>query len=175
MNRIPSLAGAALIAVTLAACSPGINTFGNSITFDSNGIVVHAVGHPGAYIGRNGGLRIEGKTIAVTAAQRELLQRYYQQAVATMHAGKAMGEHGISMAARGVGDAIASVFRNDSATANQRMQAESKHIEAAAAKLCADVKALGETQNAIATSIPAFAPYASHDRMECSVSRDSGA
>lgn len=175
MNRILTLAGAVLAAAALTACSPGINTLGNSITFDANGIVVHAAGQPDARIGRDGELRIEGKSIAVTPAQRELLQRYYQQAVITMDAGKAMGEHGISMAARGVGDALASIFHSDSATANARMQAESKHIEAAAAKLCADVKALGDTQNAIATSIPAFAPYASRDRMTCSVTRGSGA
>ncbi len=44
MNRILTLAGVVLIGATLAACAPGINTLGNRITFDSNGMVVHALG-----------------------------------------------------------------------------------------------------------------------------------
>ncbi|HET7662130.1 MAG TPA: hypothetical protein VFK31_00700, partial [Rhodanobacteraceae bacterium] len=61
MKTTLTLAGVILITAALAACSPGINTLGNSITFDSNGIVVHALGHPDAHVGRDGALEIDGK------------------------------------------------------------------------------------------------------------------
>lgn len=173
MKRIVILAGAVLIAAVLAGCSPGIHTLDNSITFDSSGMVVHAPGRGSAHVDRNGELSIDGKAIAVTPAQRQLLQRYYRQARDLMGSSKAMGEHGIAMAARGIGDAITSIFHHDSATANRRMEAESQRMEQAADKLCTDIKALGTTQQAIATAIPAFAPYGSHDRLECTVTHST--
>lgn len=169
MHKILTLAGTVLIGATLAACSPGINTLGNRITFDSNGMVVHASGQPDAHVSRDGGLSIDGKAVAVTPAQHQLLQRYYQQSVGVMDSGEAMGKHGLAMAGRGIGDAIASIFRRDSATAEKRLDAESQTMETAADKLCADIKALSATQDTLATRIPAFSPYAAGDRMQCTV------
>lgn len=170
MHRILKLAGATLIAAMLAACSPGINNgFAHRITFDANGMVVHASGHPNAHISRNGDLSIDGKAIAVTPAQRQLLQRYYQEARATMDSGADVGRQGVKMAERGVGDAIASIFGKDSSTADKQMDAQSTRVENAASTLCASIKTLGATQTAIATSIPAFAPYAAGDRMDCKI------
>lgn len=169
MNRITTLAGSMLIAMSLAACSPGINGTGHRITFDSNGMVIHATGHPDAHVSQDGDLRIGGESIAVTPAQRQLLQHYYRQAGEVMQDGRTMGKHGVSMAERGIGDAIASIFHGDSATAEKRMDAESQKMESDADALCANVKALGATQKTIAAEIPAFAPYASGDQMHCVV------
>jgi hypothetical protein len=169
MKRVPALAGIVLIFAALAACSPGINTLGNSITFDSNGIVVHALGHPSAHVSRDGVLEIDGKAIDVTQDQRQLLQRYYQQARDTMSSGTEVGKQGVQIATRSVGAAISSIFHDGSSPAEKKLDAQSDRIEAAADKLCADLKALGATQKAIATAIPAFAPYASRDRLECGV------
>ncbi|HET7222766.1 MAG TPA: DUF2884 family protein [Rhodanobacteraceae bacterium] len=169
MKRVPALAGIVLIFAALAACSPGINTLGNNITFDSNGIVVHALGHPSAHVSRDGVLEIDGKAIDVTQDQRQLLQRYYQQARDTMSSGTEVGKQGVQIATRSVGAAISSIFHDGSSPAEKKLDAQSDRIEAAADKLCADLKALGATQKAIATAIPAFAPYASRDRLECGV------
>ena len=175
MKRILTLAGAAALAATLSACSPGINEgIGNRITFDSHGMVVHASGHPNALVSRDGDLSIDGKAIAVTPEQRQLLQHYYRQAQATMESGKAMGKQGVQVATHSIGAAIRSIFQGDSSSFDERMDAQSKHIEAAATKLCADVKALGATQNTVATELPAFAPYASGDQMECTVTHGTG-
>jgi hypothetical protein len=173
MNRILTLAGTLLVTAALTACSPGINTLGGRITFDSSGMVVHAIGHPNAHVSRDGDLSIGGKTIAVTPAQRQLLQQYYREARGTMDTGKALGEHGVAMAERGIGDAISSIFNRDASTADKRMQAESKRIESGATALCTDIKALDATQKAIATDIPAFAPYAAGNRMHCKVSHST--
>lgn len=181
MNRILTLAGAVLISATLAGCSPGINMIGHRITFDSTGMVVHAAGHPNAHITRDGGLTIDGKTIAVTPAQRQLLQHYYVQARTTMASGEAAGKQGIAMAERGIGHSIASLFRKDSSADDKQVEAQSKQVELAATAMCADIHALGATQKAIAAQIPAFAPYADGDQMKCTITggtttaRSSGA
>lgn len=176
MKRILTLAGIVSIVAVLAACSPGINEgIGNRITFDANGIAVHAIGHPSAHVSRDGVLSIDGKVIAVTPEQRRLLQRYFQEARDTMSSGTAVGKQGVQIAAHSIGAAISAIFHDGPSPAEKKLDARSDQIEAAADKLCADLKALGATQKAIATAIPAFAPYALHDRIECSVSRDSGA
>lgn len=169
MNRILTLTGAALITGTLVACSPGIHALGHSITFDSSGMVVHAAGHPDAHITRNGELDIDGKAVAVTPAQRQLLQRYYRQALDAEDSGEAMGKQGVQMATHGIGAAIHSVFHGDSSRADKQLDAQSKQIEAAADQLCANVEALGATQKAIAAGVPAFAPYAAGNRFQCTV------
>ena len=173
MNRILIIAGAFFATTALTACSPSINTLGGRITFESNSMVVHATGHPDARVGRDGDLSINGKTIAVTPAQRQLLQLYYQQARQAMNAGDLLGKHGVAMAERGIGDAISSIFNHGASTADKRMQAESERIESGATALCTDIKALGTTQQEIATGIPAFAPYAAANRMHCAVTRST--
>ena len=173
MKSIVTFASTVLAASALAACSPGIATLDGSISFDAGGMTVHAAGHPDANVGRDGVLRIGGKAIAVTAAQRTLLGRYYQQARVVVEAGKDVGEHGVAMAERGIGDAIGSIFHHDASTADKRMQAESSRIESAADALCTDVKVLDATQNELATDIPAFAPYAAANPMHCKVTRST--
>ena len=169
MKRVLTLAGVVLIVAALAACSPGIHTLGNSITFDSTGVVVHAAGHPDAHVGRDGSLSIDGKVVAVTPGQRKLLQRYVQESGAAIEAGTKVGKQGIAIAAHGVGAAFASIFHDGPSPQEKKLDAESDKIEAAASKLCGHLKALGTTQAELATEIPAFAPYASNDRSECEI------
>lgn len=171
MKSILTLAAAALIAATLAACSPGIHTLGNSITFDSNGLVVHASGHPNAHVSPEGGLRIGDKTVTLTPAQHQLLKQYYRQARNTMDSGKAVGRQGVKIATHSIGAAIRSIFHGDSSGADRQLDAQSKQIEAAANQMCARINALGATQKALADQIPAFRPYASSSELECRITR----
>jgi hypothetical protein len=170
MNKILTLTGVALATLALAACSPGINEgIGHRITFDSSGMVVHAIGKPDAHIGKDGSLAINDRAIDVTPTQRAMLQRYYQQAGAVMSSGKAISRQGVQMATHGIGAAIRSIFHGDSGSADKQLDAQSQQIESAASTLCTDIKAFGSTQQAIAAEIPAFAPYASGAQTECKV------
>lgn len=171
MKTTLTLAGAILITAALAACSPGVNTLGNSITFDSNGIVVHALGHPDAHIGRDGGLSIDGNAVTVTPAQQQLLKHYYLQARDVMDSGKAVGKQGVQMATHSIGAAVRAIFHGDSSSADKQLDTQSQSIEAAADALCDDVNALGATQKTLADQIPAFKPYASSDQVQCKITR----
>lgn len=169
MHRILVVVAAALITLTLAACSPGVNLLGHRITFDSNGMVVHAAGQPNAHISRDGDLSIDDKPVAVTPAQRELLQRYYRQAQAVMDSGEGMGKQGIQMAKSGIEHAVVSIFSKDSPAADKRMNAQSQKIEASADAFCGQVRALGTIEATVAADLPAFKPYTNGEEMQCRI------
>jgi hypothetical protein len=168
MNKLLLLTGIALATITLAACSPGLNEgIGHRLTFDSNGMVVHAVGKPDAHVGKDGSLAIGDRTIDVTPMQRVMLQRYYRQAGAVVSSGKAMGREGAQMASHSIGAAIRSILHGDSASADKQLDAQSNRIDNAVDKLCTNLKAMDDTQQALATGIPAFAPYATRSHADC--------
>lgn len=171
MYRIQKLAGCALFAVALAACSPSIHSNGHRISFDATGMVVHARGHADAHVTPNGDLSIDGKAIAVTAPQRAQLQQYYTQARGTLDSGEEIGKQGVSMAKHGIDTAIDSIFHDGKSSAEAKLDAQSEQIEAAADKLCGDLQTLNTTQQAIAASIPAFAPYAAGSPLQCHIVR----
>lgn len=170
MNRIAQFATALLAATALAACAPGINEgFGHRITFDANGMVVHATGHPNAHVGRDGSLRIGDTPVATTDAQRQLLQQYYRQADALLDSGKAIGAQGAKLGLHAAGTAIDSILHGDSSAAEKQLDAQTAGIEGAANALCKDLAVLGATQKTIAAQLPAFAPYASGSRTRCDI------
>lgn len=174
MHRILFFAALILGGAMLGACSPGINGIGQRITFDSAGMVVHATGHPDAHVDRDGELRIAGKPVATTPGQRELLQHYYQQARAMMESGKVVGKQGAALGLHAIGDAFASFVHGGTTVADRQLDAQSRKIEDAALALCADARALGTTQKAIAAAIPAFAPYQSGFDVHCDVHHRPG-
>lgn len=170
MNKILTLTGIASAAIALAACSPGISEgIGHRITFDSNGMVVHAAGKPDAHIGKDGSLAIGGHVIDVTPAQRTMLEHYYGEARSMMQSGEAVGKQGAAMAENGIGSAVASLLHGDSSSAQKKMEAQSNRIDGAVGKLCTELKAMDDTQQTLATGIPAFAPYAGSSHADCTV------
>ena len=170
MNKLLTLTGITLATLAMSACSPGINEgIGHRITFDSNGMVVHAIGKPSAHIGKDGSLAIDGRAVDVTPAQRAMLQRYYGEARNMMESGEAVGKQGAAMAEKGIGSAIASIFHGDPSKADKQFDAQSNQMDSAVGKLCDDIKTLGATQQAIAADIPAFKPYTSGVQTDCTV------
>lgn len=168
MKTILTLAGSVLLAAMLAACSPGINEgIGHRITFDSSGMVVHALGKPDARVGSDGSLAIGGQAIKVTPAQRALLQRYYGEARDMMQSGKAVGQAGARIATHAVGDAIANIFSSKSSGADKALDAQTNAISKAADALCLNLHQLVTTQKQIATQVPAFKPYGTLDNVQC--------
>lgn len=160
MKAILTFASSALLATTLAACSPGINEgIGHRITFDANGMVVHALGKPDAYVGSDGSLAIGDKTITVTPAQRVLLQSYYGEARDVMQSGKDVGKAGVKIATQAVDNAIRNVLSSGSAAADKALDAQSNAIEQAADTLCTKVQQLAATQTRVASQLPALKPY----------------
>jgi len=160
MKTVLTLAGSVLLAVALAACSPGINGgIGHRITFDSTGMIVHATGKPDAHVGSDGSLAIGGRPVDVTPAQRIMLQSYYGKARDVMQSGKAVGKAGVKIATQAVGNAVQSILSSKSDETDKALDAQSSAIEKAADMLCTKVQQLAATQKQIASQLPALKPY----------------
>jgi hypothetical protein len=115
---------------------------------------------PRAEITPRGDLLIEGKAVAVTPAQRELLLEYRGEIIDVASAGMDIGKQGVGIAGKAVSTAIAGIFNGKTDEAQREMEAEGKRIEAAAMQLCERLKPMLQTQQQLAASLPAFKPYA---------------
>lgn len=138
----------------------------------SDGVHINVNGHefkhddnlPKAEITPRGDLLIEGKQVAVDAAQRKLLLDYRNHIIALADAGMAIGIKGADLAGKAVGEAIGAIFGGDEKGMEARMEAEGRKIEADAMKLCAQLPPMLATQQRLAASLPAFKPYATMTR-----------
>lgn len=137
----------------------------------SDGFNINVNGHeihskdanlPKAEISPQGDLLIEGKPVAVNAAQRQQLLAYRGRIIGMAEAGMAIGVQGADIAGEALTGVVGAIFggKEGGQAFEQRMEAQGKKIEAEAVKLCTQLPGLLSTQQALATSLPAFKPYA---------------
>jgi len=129
------------------------------MTMLSGSVVLWTDQAPKALIDKNGELSIDGKAIAVDDSQRELLRRYYASASAMRQHGFETGKAGAAMAGEAIKGVVESID-SDKDTVDQRVEAQTKRIEAAAQKICDDLADVKAAQDKLAASLPAFKPYA---------------
>lgn len=117
---------------------------------------------PKAEISPQGDLLVDGKQVETSAAQRQQLLTYRNQMLGIVEAGMAIGSQGADLAGKALGGVAGAIFGGEQAGKefDARMKAEGKRIEAEALKLCAQLPPLLASQQALATSLPAFKPYA---------------
>ena len=129
-----------------------------------------------ARISPQGDLEIRGKAVAVTPTQRQMLQHYAAGIRDIQDRGLAIGQHAVQMVGGMVGTLVSSLFEDgDSQDLDQKMKAKAEPLKEEARALCQDVKAEKRTQDAIATSLPAFQPYAviePHPEHDCHIDDD---
>jgi hypothetical protein len=123
-----------------------------------------ASGQPKAEITPQGDLLIDGKAVPVTEAQRAQLLAYRGQLVGVASAGMDIGVQGAKLATRAMGEAVRGIFSGKPDEIGKRVEAQAEPIRLAAMKLCDRLPALYDAQQALAASLPAFAPYAKMDR-----------
>ena len=144
------------LACTLTACNMPDTTMENgAITLRGDTVTLHVEGKPKAVIDADGSFIVDGKTIATTPAERQLLTRYVD-GVRGIHAtGVSMGKTGISMAAKAVAAASSSSTAADKAAneGSDRMTSLSRQI-------CMDTAAIKAAQDELAAQLDAFRPYA---------------
>jgi hypothetical protein len=117
---------------------------------------------PKAEITPKGDLLIEGKAVAITAAQRADLLAYRGQIIGIAEAGMAIGAQGANIAGHAVSGAIGAIFggKGGEKEFEKKIEAEAAKIEAEAMKLCTRLPALMAGQQALAAALPEFKPYA---------------
>lgn len=150
------------MAALLCSCSPGttVVTGDGRVTSDGKGIALRADGQPNARISAAGDLTIDGKAVAVNAQQRALLRSYHDEMTAMTADGIAIGKQGAAMAGTAVTEAIKGAINGNGDQIDAKMQAEAEKIEKQALQLCKRLVAIKASQDALATQLPAFKPYA---------------
>ncbi|WP_374248196.1 hypothetical protein [Thermomonas sp.] len=121
---------------------------------------------PKAEISPQGDLLVEGKPVAVTAAQRQQLLGYRNQVIAIAEAGMDIGAQGAGIAGTALQGVAGAIFGGDKGQKDfeAKMEAEGKKIEAQAMQLCKRLPPLLASQQSLAASLPAFKPYATMTR-----------
>lgn len=123
-------------------------------------------GQPKAEITADGHLLIDGKDVATTAEQRARLLEYRQQIQGIALAGMDIGVAGANLGTRAAGEALKGVFSGNTEGIEERLNAEADKLKAEAQKICERMPAMLATQQALATALPAFAPYATMDQSD---------
>ena len=134
---------------------------------------LNSTGLPKAEITPQGDLLISGKAVTVNSEQRVLVLDYRKRITAIAEAGIGIGTQGADLAGKAVGEAIKGVLSGDTDQIEKNIEHEAKGIEAEARKLCALLPGLKVAQDKLATSLPAFKPYANmsdSDVADCKVS-----
>jgi hypothetical protein len=144
---------------------------------DVGGIDVNVNGHriasrnrglPKAEITPQGDFLIEGKPQPLNAAQRALLLEYRGEIIAVADAGMTIGAKGAGIADDALGGVLGAVFGGDEGRKDYeaKMEAKGKAIEAEAMKLCGQLQPMLDTQQKLATDLPAFKPYATMEQSD---------
>jgi hypothetical protein len=107
-----------------------------------------------------GDLLIEGKPVVVDPQQRALLLQYRQHIIGIANAGMDIGVQGADLGMKAASEAISGIFSGNADKVEERIKPETQKIEAAAERLCDRLPPMLATQNALASSLPQFRPYA---------------
>lgn len=151
----------------LALCALLAGCDGDSTTTTGQGhittrgdlVVLNANGGPKATIDKTGTLSIDGKGIAVDEHQRALLRSYYANAIAIRQHGIETGKAGAGMAVEAI-RGVAETAGGDQDAVEKRVEAQTQKITDDAMKICDDLAGIKTAQDQLATSLPAFQPYA---------------
>ncbi len=149
------------IAASVGACSfdNGDGSIGSLIHVHDGRITIRGSNDTTARIEADGDLRIAGKAVALTPAQRALTTQYHAQVQATLHDGMETGKAGAAMAGSVIGAVFSGLARGDTRDIGRKANAQAAKIEVHVARICDDMQAIQTTQNRLAAQLPAFAPY----------------
>jgi len=115
---------------------------------------------PKAAITPRGELVVAGRTVPMDEDARALALAYREALIGVAEAGMDLGVRGADLGMHAAREAIGSLFSGDREGLEARIEAEARKLEAGALKLCERLPGLLDTQRALATAVPEFAPYA---------------
>ncbi|MGQ4584204.1 DUF2884 family protein [Lysobacter sp. F60174L2] len=114
-----------------------------------------------AEITPQGDLLIDGRKVEIDADQRALLLEYRGHIAYMAETGAAIGMQGAGIATDAIGMAVASIFSGTTEDLEAKIEAKAEKIaQQAVTELCGRMPALMRNQQALAASLPEFAPYA---------------
>jgi len=156
------LAALCLLALATAQADVRIGTHDNGrIAIEGTDIVITAADASRAEIDPAGDLKIGGKSVPVTDAQRQLLVQYSQNLRDLEKRGDDVSRQAWRMAAGILGTAMGDLLTGASDKQfDQDTHLAAEPLKQEVAKLCDSVKAGRTLQDRISDALPAFKPYA---------------
>lgn len=158
----------------LGGCGNGFHatTIANGgIVVDGSEVTLHGTGGSEATVDAAGKLVVDGRGVTVDATQRQLLQQYYRGALAVREHGLATGKAGARVAVQSLKNAATHVTGGDSEEADAGLDAATRRVDQEASKICLDIRQIRLAQNGLASTLPAFKPFAGiidDDGSDCS-------
>lgn len=140
------------------------------ITVQNDRVGAKAPGGDVAWIDADGGLLIDGTSVPLNDEQRAMTLQYHTQAMALRADGLAVGAAGVKLAGKAVSEVVRGLASGNPDQIGDRIQTDADGIEARARQLCERVGELQIAQDAIASQVPGFAPYATirdHTAADC--------
>jgi hypothetical protein len=119
-------------------------------------VTLHVDGTPEADIASDGGFTVDGKSVATTPVERDLLVQYNRSVHAVHETGVAMGKAGIETAAK----AIAAKASSTPGDADTAAEAGASKLKDMTLDICKATAAIKLAQDQLATQLTAFKPYA---------------
>lgn len=160
--------GLAALAIAATACSAPSDgdSFTHLTPLNSQQIAVHRHNGADAVMSASGELTIDGKTVALNQAQRELVTRYFAGAHSLRDDGFATGMAGASTALTAISSVVTGLASGEPDKIGQDVEAKTAKVEAQVEKVCRDLHDLALTQDALAAALPEFKPYVTIENSE---------
>jgi len=162
-SRNPVFVLAFAAGLLLAGCDNGLDTTSiadGGIVVNGDKVTLHGTGGSEAFLDAAGRLVVDGRDVAVDATQRQLLQQYFQAALAVREHGVATGKAGAAVAVQSLKNAATHVTGGDSEKADAKLDAATHRIDQEASRICMDLQQILVAQNLLAGSLAAFKPFA---------------
>jgi hypothetical protein len=165
-----------LTAAMLAGCghsqdhSRTTSVFQHLSITDNGDVVARARDGSEARITAAGDLDVQGKSIAVTPVQRELLQDYHADAVALRKDAIATGKVGVETGMHALDAVAKGLASGNTDSIDSEVNSRAKKVDTLAQTVCQDLARLYADQGKVTAAIPAFSPYAtieSHEVADC--------
>jgi hypothetical protein len=175
MKMISVIAACLALSGALAACSHG----SESISIAHGAVHVHphdqAVtiaprGQPDARMTADGALRIGTDEVTLSAEQRAEVTRYVAAAMAIPEHAIATGKAGAATGVAAVTEVVHGLANGDTSQIGAKVEAKADEVRREARNLCEDIAGMRGAQDALATSLEAFRPYAviaANDDSDC--------
>lgn len=165
MKPLHAVACGLVLAATLVGCQQSTDRVRSHsvmqhIRLDGDRVGANGPDGTTAWIDASGSLQIDGKDVALTAEQRALALQYRAEAMGLKADGIAIGKSGAQLAGKAIGAVASGLASGDPDNIGTKIEADAKQIETQAMALCQRVATLQASQDALARSLPAFAPYA---------------
>ncbi|WP_372390924.1 DUF2884 family protein [Xanthomonas sp. NCPPB 3582] len=161
------LVSAVMASVLLVGCGksePKVVVSGQNdsggVTFNGQSVTLKRSGMPAATISADGALSIDGKPVNLNDVQHRAMRDYYAQIQGVAAKGIDIGTQGAAFGAHAAGEALKGVLSGNPDQIGDKIEAEAETFKQKAMLICDQLDKLRGAQDAAASAVPEFGPYA---------------